>query len=328
MSAPTGDCVAVEGKQAYGHYRKVILTARQLQALNHLSPARAVRDTILLWAQILAAWIIVARWPTWFTVLPAVVVIGTRYYALYIVAHDGLHRRLFQSRRRNDLWNDLCILGAIGAITRLNRHNHMRHHATLALPDDPDIYKYGLTNKGDRIRFIASLTGFQQIGRALHNVFLVGGTADAPGDHYGLRDVAILAGWQVALIGGLTFCIGWWAYPLLWLLPVYVFTFAADAVRVMLEHAVENEAHPTVAERLITYSSSRLERTFFAPMNMNFHAAHHLWPSVPYYNLPTADAIMRSSPENKGLVWRRSYSVRLVTMITTRPWLGRGQARP
>jgi fatty acid desaturase len=46
---------------------------------------------------------------------------------------------------------------------------------------------------------------------------------------------------------------------------------------------------------------------FFAPMNMNFHAAHHLWVSIPYYNLPKADALMRAHPLATSLEWRRSY---------------------
>jgi fatty acid desaturase len=44
-----------------------------------------------------------------------------------------------------------------------------------------------------------------------------------------------------------------------------------------------------------------------APMNMNYHAAHHLWPSIPYYNLPVADREIRYRPEAAGLEWRGSY---------------------
>ena len=31
-------------------------------------------------------------------------------------------------------------------------------------------------------------------------------------------------------------------------------------------------------------------------MNMNFHAAHHLWPSIPYYNLPVASRELHEHP--------------------------------
>jgi fatty acid desaturase len=42
-------------------------------------------------------------------------------------------------------------------------------------------------------------------------------------------------------------------------------------------------------------------------MNMNYHAAHHLWPSIPYYNLPTADQDILHNPQGAGLEWRNSY---------------------
>jgi fatty acid desaturase len=87
---------------------------------------------------IVAAWAAVALYPTWWTVLAAIVVIGTRYYALAIIGHDGLHRRLFETKRKNDLWGDLFIMGPICAITRVNRHNHIEHHRVACLPHDPD----------------------------------------------------------------------------------------------------------------------------------------------------------------------------------------------
>ncbi len=64
---------------------------------------------------------------------------------------------------------------------------------------------------------------------------------------------------------------------------------------------------------MITYLSNPIERMFVAPMNMNYHAAHHLWPSIPYYNLPIADHEMRCSPAAPELQWRNSYFGYLLT---------------
>jgi fatty acid desaturase len=296
--------------QSYRPYRSSLLTAESLRDLNQLTPGRAVRDTILLWLQIIAAWSAIALWPAWWLTLLAVPVIGTRYYALYIIGHDGLHRRLFRNTATNDLWNDLLIVGAIGAITRLNRANHMQHHAKLSLPGDPDRYKYIAANKPTRLRYALILTGLPYLLRALGNVFLGSRPQKAvTTGGYTPRDLAILCLWQAALIGGLSRGIGWWAYPVLWVLPVYVFTYTADIVRVFLEHSLpggDDVADTTM--RLVTYASNRVERQFFAPMNMNFHTVHHLWPSIPYYNLPKADRLIRQSPAcDGGLVWRGSY---------------------
>jgi fatty acid desaturase/putative flippase GtrA len=312
--------------QKYRPYRSSLLGGGQLRNLNRLRPARAACDTIALWLQIVIPWTAVAVWPSWWLIALAIPIVGTRYYALYIIGHDGLHRRLFATVRTNDLWNDLAILGAIGAITRLNRVNHMRHHATLALPDDPDRYKYIAGNKATRLSFGLALTGLPYVLNAVGNVFLRKRRKHArpdPAAGYTARDLVILGLWQVALIGGLSSAVGWWAYPVLWLVPVYAFTYAADIIRVFLEHSMpggDDDADATM--RLVTYRSSAIERRLFAPMNMNFHTAHHLWPSIPYYNLPEADRLIRQSPMlDGGLVWRGSYFAYLWEYARRLPWL-------
>jgi len=127
----------------------------------------------------------------------------------------------------------------------------------------------------------------------------------APG--YAARDFAILAGWFCVLAGGLTWFVGWWAYPVLWLLPVYTFMFLGDNFRSFAEHSHPESDSAADQHRLITYTSNPIEKMFVAPMNMNFHAVHHLWPSIPYYNLPSADEEIRYLPEAEGLEWRNSY---------------------
>jgi fatty acid desaturase len=58
---------------------------------------------------------------------------------------------------------------------------------------------------------------------------------------------------------------------------------------------------------------------FLSPMNMNCHAAHHLWVSIPYYNLPLADVEMRAHPLAAQLEWRRSYAGYLVRYALALP---------
>ena len=120
--------------------------------------------------------------------------------------------------------------------------------------------------------------------------------------------MAILLAWQALLIGGLSWAIGWWAYPVLWLFPVFVFTYLGDNLRSFVEHSHPESDAKADEHRLVTHTSNRLERLFVAPMNMNFHAAHHLWVGIPYYNLPHADRLMREHPGSSALEWRRSYS--------------------
>jgi len=63
--------------------------------------------------------------------------------------------------------------------------------------------------------------------------------------------------------------------------------------------------------RMVHFESNWLERQFFAPNNMNCHIAHHLWPGIPYYNLPIAEARVREwdakGGSNGKIIWRTSY---------------------
>jgi fatty acid desaturase len=260
--------------------------------------------------QILLAWSFVACNTNFWIVLSAVPFIGTRYYALFIIGHDGLHRRLCHSVWLNDLWNDLLILGPIGSITRLNRHNHMEHHRRVATLSDPDRYKYLRSNREGFLSFALSLTGLLFVWRALANVF---GTRSPwhsqQREGYQLRDLMILVGWQVVLFAGLNSAIGWWAYFVLWWVPVYIFAFAADICRVFSEHGtLGSEEQADYSMRLISFRSNWFERQFFAPMGMNHHAVHHLWPSIPYYRLRDAESLITARPLAKRIEWRDSYA--------------------
>jgi fatty acid desaturase len=272
--------------QEYQPYRSVLLSKGELAELNRLNFGRAVRDITWLWLQIITAWGIAAFQPRWWIIVLAAAFVGNRYYSLFIIGHDGLHRRLHPRQGVNDLVNDLFVLGPLAAITRINRRNHMRHHGTLACADDPDTYKYQPRWRVGPLAFLFSITGVPFVFRAIKNVYSGNAeTAVTTSPRHAPRDYFIVIGWQILLCATLTMLFGWWGYPVMWLLPVYVFTFAADITRVFCEHSSEGDA---LHDRLVTFAGNRFELALFAPMNMNHHVAHHLWPSIPYYNLPKA----------------------------------------
>ena len=117
--------------------------------------------------------------PSWLTVVPAILIVGTRYYALAIIGHDGLHRRVFPDQWTNDLFNDLLIMGPIGAITRVNRLNHIEHHRITASAVDPDRHKYLHDGKEPTFPFLVFLTGLANVWPTIRNVFLRKSRQDA-----------------------------------------------------------------------------------------------------------------------------------------------------
>ena len=296
----------------YRPYQGTLLSAEEIRTLSQLKQWRPVLDALWCWALIIGAWVGVWYWMQWWTVLLAIPLVGNRYYALFILAHDGMHRRLFNKRQINDLFCDVFLLGPIGAITRINNRNHLLHHRHLANPSDPDRHKHCCYNKARVLEVFGYLTGITSIWNTVYHVFIKRrSTQKEPEaedtEGYGLRDFFIIASWQVLLIGGLSYFIGYWAYPVLWLMPVFCFMFLCDNFRSFAEHAHPENDMSSDRHRLITYTANPLECAFFAPMNMNYHAAHHLWTSIPYYNLPAADKQMHANPESSGIQWRNSY---------------------
>jgi fatty acid desaturase len=312
----------------YQPYRSVLLPTARVRELSQLRQRRALLDIAWCWAMIVTAWTVAAIWTQWWVVALVVPVVGSRFYALFIIGHDAMHRRLMAVRRSNDLVADLLIFGPIGAITRLNKRNHLEHHRHLGSEEDPDRHKHSCMGKDTRTRFGAFVTGLSSFVPVVQNVFLGGGSAHEPAtprddggmlSRYTKRDLAIIGGWQIALIAGLTLAIGWWAFIVVWLLPVYVFMYLGDLLRSFLEHASPESDEAADEHRLTTFRSNRVERLLFAPMNMNFHAAHHLWPSIPYYNLPVADTEMQEHPLARDIEWRGSYLGHLVRWFRALP---------
>lgn len=305
-----------------------LLPRERVQALSRVTIARPIFDTARCWAMMVGAWVWAAHQPVWWVVAIAAVVVGNRYYALFILGHDALHRRLLPDRVWNDRFADALIFAPIGAITRLNNRNHLLHHAHLATEQDPDRHKYVCFNKAAWMPMIGFLVGLTSVTRNAVHVFFgrkdadaapVTSTKPASDAGYTLRDVVLLAGWQLGLMIGLTWAIGWWAYPVLWLGPVYGFAILADNVRSFCEHAHAEPDHEADEHRLITYRSFPPEQWFFAPMAMNYHAAHHLWTTIPYHQLKEADRELQAVADGTDLIWRRSYVAYLISYLRGLP---------
>ena len=304
---------AMPSRNPYVQHRDLLHPSeiRELSQLRHGPP---LRDSAIAWMEIMACWTAVAIWPRWWVILLAVPIIGSASYALHILGHDALHWRYSPRPARNDLLSDLVLYGPVAAATHVTRRNHLLHHLHLATDQDPDRHKYATAGKTTRTDLVLYLTGWTNVAPVARDVLLLP-TVDAAhaaadprgGIGYSRRDVAIMLGWQIVLLVGLSRMIGLWAYPVLWLLPVYVFRFCADEARQFLEHAHLEPDETADRHRLVSYTSNPLERLFFAPLHMNLHAAHHLWPSIPYYNLPAADRLLRERQRTAELVWRRSY---------------------
>lgn len=308
-------------KNLYNPYKDYhgMIAKEDVKRLSQLNPAIPIRDTFLCWALIIGIWTSVVVIDSWFFTPFATLFIGIIYYSLFIVGHDGMHLRLFSNHKTNNSFCDWFILAPIGAITRINKQNHMTHHKYLSTHLDPDIYKHSCHGKDTTGNFLFFLTGFQKIYESLIHVYLnKGDKTKESKSMYSIRDLALLVGWQVLLFASLTYFIGWWAYVVLWGIPVYI-SILLDNIRSFSEHSHDEPDHLADQHRLITFLPNPIEKLIFAPLNMHHHVAHHLWPSIPYYNLAKATELIKKHEKASDLEWRTSYISYLFTWFKKTP---------
>src|SRR5262245_5624750 len=123
------DLRGVAASRALGDVRR-LLPPPVLAELTRLDPWRAtysVAQTLVITALAVAlAW----THFEWWLVVPAVLLIGTQQHAMFVLAHDAAHYRLFESRWLNELFGRL--FGALGAIpVGSYRVIHRLHHNNL-----------------------------------------------------------------------------------------------------------------------------------------------------------------------------------------------------
>ena len=272
----------------------------QFRELVRRRPRRVWADVARCYALIVLAWWLLIKLDFWWVYPLSFVLIGTQQSALFILGHDGMHTNLLRNRRANDFLSAVFLYAPLGMFLPDQRRNHLAHHRLVGSDEDPDRYLHKASNKASPGVFLFFLSGLMTFPRTLLKVMPFGNSSDSRTGHIG----DFLANrWPTFLAQGLIFgtillLMPWWYYLLFWALPIYVLVFVPDEIRAFCEHAQpvlpDSAADP---QRLTTFVPNRLERIFFSPMNMNYHAEHHLWPFIPYYNLPKVHPFVRGSQD-------------------------------
>jgi fatty acid desaturase len=231
-----------------------------------------------------------------FAYLLAGVVIASRQHALAILMHDAAHYRLFTNRIANDLFSDLFCTFPNGLATSLYRRRHIAHHRFLNGDKDPDWmdmmadpdWRWPKTKSETLKLFVGDLLGLnlpkwgEIIAKwsAWPRLF---DFSQRP-DSITQRERFLFLGFWLVVAAFLTLTHGWLHFLVLWIVPQFTILNLFARMRSIAEHlGLENE-HELNQSRHV--DGTLLERLTIAPLNCNYHLDHHLFPSVPYYNLP------------------------------------------
>jgi len=274
------------------------------------------------WLGIALTWFVVgmatdSAW-LWLIWPLAVVLIGTFQYHLNVLGHDGLHFLLADSRVANDFICRWLLHGPHGAPLGSMRRNHLNHHTQFGSDADLDRQYYDTRRHKNGTRFLIWLMGSLAGGMTLPIALkLMGlGTAAAPtaaaasrppvpdrpaGRWTDITAVVVSQAWIAAAIAWATGW--WWAYLVLWALPLVTVMMGLNTIRSCLEHAQPASGEPG----LHTFRSNPVERFFLSPFNMNVHAEHHLVPAVPWHRLPRLNRFLAESGLGGPIVTHPGY---------------------
>jgi len=230
------------------------------------------------WGMVVAAFALVMWHPSWYTVLPAMIVLGGRQLGLGILTHECAHRTLFAAPALCEwVGNWLCGAPVFVDLAKY-RSYHMTHHMNTGTDKDPDIGNYANypVSKASLLRkFGRDLAGRSGVRTMLGLV-----------KYYGLRSMWRSAVANLVLLG-LCWAAGHaWAY-LLWPASWMTFFMLFSRIRNAAEHAaLAGTRSEDMWANTRTVRAAWWERLTVAPNRVNFHFEHHLAPTVPAYRLP------------------------------------------
>jgi fatty acid desaturase len=292
--------------------RRILMPAElaPLTELSDLRSAAAIAQTLAVIGLALAfgLW----AWPS-ACMLLAVVVIGVQQHALFILAHEAAHYRLFRNRALNDSVGRL--IGMAGAISMPTyRVIHRLHHNNLYTDEDPDTAIHGGYPRGTA--YLWKKLGQDLIGWNAWKTFAYFFGAPAINDQTQraarplddtspqLRRAARIDRWFVVAfqlaLPLVCFAFGGWRglgqYAVFWLVPMLTVLQPILRLRAICEHGAVNDlSSPLTAARTNRTAGSAanvLGRWLLFPHHVNHHLEHHLYPAVPHYRLPALHRLL------------------------------------
>jgi fatty acid desaturase len=259
------------------------------------------------WAIGIAAIAVCASDPTWWSVPIAFLIVSSRQQALLNCEHEAVHRKFLPNLRWNNLVGTYLCAAPVGSPFDAARARHLSHHRLVGTSEDPDRELYSgqdkSTVRGLIAYFVRGLTG------AYAGMILMGARVHRPTKSASAaRELVPLVVAQGTLAVSMTVVFGWWVYPALWLAPLGTLTALCHLIRSFVEHAISDAETRSNANRLITIRSNLAERALVSPYFMNYHAEHHLIPSVPAPRLRALQRRLAARDDLPPLLVRDSYS--------------------
>lgn len=274
----------------------------QLKKLYKIQPYKHVMALVYNWLIIGITIFLSIRFFNPFTYVLAVLIIGARMHALAILMHDATHYRFLKNKKWNDLITNFVSMYPLFSSIEAYRQNHLRHHQHLNTTDDPDWFaklgKKAFEFPKSRTEFFLMVISYFSLFQGIKDAFWLFKRFQAPMKKKNISFKARLPRlvFYALLILGLSLLGLWKYFALYWLIPYFSTLFMFQYIRSVAEHFGElSYDHLLTSTR--TTKVNALESFLLAPHYVGYHLEHHLYPGVPFYNLPKLHQLLMEASE-------------------------------
>jgi fatty acid desaturase len=313
------EAVAVPGprRRSYGP-SWYLLDKATLAELHRLQPYRPILAALAAWIFIFAVAKIYLSLDAAYLLYPvAAFLIASRAGVFLQLAHEAAHG-LISHGRFNDWFGKWVASYPLGLDLPGYKATHLQHHVCTNTPCDPasDVEKYRVADIRDPhlgLLFLKDITGVTALSIRL--MYERGPSRDPVKEELGagtrfsresLRQKLKKYG-SIALVQSLilllVFDLNPFHYFALWLLPLMTAHMVLMRIRGIAEHGLGIQLGVKNLEEMkrgLFYTRSFgaplnayrfapltwAERLLIGSLNVYYHHEHHLFPRVPYYNLP------------------------------------------
>jgi fatty acid desaturase len=288
-----------------------VISKEQYEEIKEKQDWRNVLSISSNWLQMSAAMALFFFYPNVITFLVALVIIGSRQFALAVLAHDAAHNLLFANNKVNDWAGQWFCAYPIFQDNRVYRPYHLKHHRHTETDDDPDLVlssPFPITKRSFIRKVFRDLTGITGVKRywgSLSSIFRT------KGDNVFNKISKTSNKLHGFLISNLIIFVlisttmHWSLFLLLWWLPSFTYYSLIIRIRNISEHAVTPGNNDFDNTR--TTKSTVLTRFLMVPHNVNYHLEHHLFTRCPWYNLPKAHSMMIENGYEDKMCLETSY---------------------
>ncbi|HEV2841231.1 MAG TPA: fatty acid desaturase family protein [Chthoniobacterales bacterium] len=267
-----------------------------LKALSKIKPWRGILQIALEWFAIAGGIILCETY--WHPVLyiATVIWIGSRQGGLAVMMHESTHYRLLPNRKWNDWVGEVFAAWPIFLTVYAYRHNHWAHHRRPNTPEDPDWRR-----KENNVHFEYPKSGLHMIFITLkywlgiYAIKLVTDLNQAVKLPAQLKYPRLLL-YTGVVIASIIFDF-WLGLLIYWIVPFFTHFMWIVYVRGVAEHHGGIEDHDDLLGKTRHIEANFLERLFIAPNYIHVHIGHHLYPSVPFYNLRELQRLLMLNPD-------------------------------